>query len=196
MPMKNYSFLVRFGKFFLWVLAAGIIAIVVLIGRGESPDSGGRIVFNNTSTLPPKSEDLQSVMKKPNYHGIDAHNRPYTISADTGVQQDKETVVLENIAAEMTGDNNAWIALNAGHGVMNTTTKQLELTDGVEVFYDSGYQFRTDHAHVDINHGSATGDSKIEGQGEAGTLQAKSFSISERGDVINFKGAVKVVLYQ
>jgi lipopolysaccharide export system protein LptC len=188
----RYTLWVRFSKIFLWLLAAGIITIVVWIGSGNNADNGGRMVFTNV----PKSEPLQSVMKKPFYQGVDAHNRPYNVSADSGTQQDKDTILLNTINAEMTGDNNAWIALNAGSGVLKMTNKQLELKGGVEIFYDGGYQFRTEFAHVDIANGSASGDAPVEGQGPAGTLQAKSFAILERGNVIRFNGSIKMVLYK
>jgi|CXWL01.1.fsa_nt_gi hypothetical protein len=190
--MAKYTRLVLLGKNLLWVLAAGIIALVVWIASNNNADNGGRMVFTNV----PKAADMQNIMQKPRYHGVDVHNRPYTIDADSALQKDKDTVVLQNVSADMTGDNNAWIALKSGSGELNMTTKEMELLQGVEVFYEGGYQFRTDHAHVDIGKGSVFGDSHIEGQGAAGTIKANSFTITERGNIINFNGSVRMLLYQ
>ncbi len=192
MSIKRYTRFVLFGKNFLWILVLGIIALLVWIAAYNNPDNGGRMVFTNV----PKSENLQNIMERPRYQGIDAHNRPYTVSADSGLQKDKDTVELKKINAEMTGDNNAWMALISGSGMLNITSKQLELLDGVEVFYEGGYQFRTASAHVDTSKGSAIGDKPVEGHGPTGTITAKSFSILERGNIIRFKGEVKMVLYQ
>jgi lipopolysaccharide export system protein LptC len=189
--VAKYTRLVLLGKNFLWILSAGIIALVVWIASTNNSDNGGRMVFTNV----PKSAELENLMQKPRYQGVDVHNRPYTIEANNALQKDKDTIILEKVSADMTGDNNAWIAIKSGSGVLNTTTKQMELQKGVEIFYEGGYQFRTDHAHVDIGKGSATGDSRIEGQGGAGTLEAKSFSIVERGNIINFNGSVRMLLY-
>lgn len=190
--VAKYTRLVLLGKNFLWVLAAGIIALVIWIASNNNADNGGRMVFTNV----PKSEEVSNLMQKPSYQGVDVHNRPYTINADNALQKDKDTVVLENVSADMTGDNNAWIALKSGSGILNTTTKEMNLLQGVEVFYEGGYQFRTDHAHVDIAKGSVTGDSHIEGQGGAGTIEADSFIITERGNIINFNGSVRMLLYE
>ncbi len=190
--MAKYTRLVLLGKNLLWGLAAGIIALVVWIASNNNADNGGRMVFTNV----PKAADMQNIMQKPRYHGVDVHNRPYTIDADSALQKDKDTVVLQNVSADMTGDNNAWIALKSGSGELNMTTKEMELLQGVEVFYEGGYQFRTDHAHVDIGKGSVAGDSHIEGQGAAGTIEANSFTITERGNIINFNGSVRMLLYQ
>lgn len=190
--MAKYTRFVLFGKFFLWSLATGIIVLVVWTASNNSGDNGGRMVFTSV----PKSENLQNIMQKPRYQGVDIHNRPYTIDADSAIQQDKDTVLLKNVNADMTSDSGAWVALKAGSGILNTNTKQLELLQNVEVFYEGGYQFRTNHAHVDISKGSAQGDSYIEGQGGAGKIEAKSFSILERGNIIHFNDSVRMLLYQ
>lgn len=191
LSVAQYTRYVSLGKIFLWLLSAGIIGIVVWIASNNNADNGGRMVFTNV----PKSEELQSIMQKPRYQGVDVHNRPYTVEADNALQQDKDTVAMQNVSADMTTDNNSWVVLKSGTGIMNNTTKQMELTHGVELFYEGGYQFRTDHAHVDIGKGTVTGDSDIEGQGDAGTIQAKSFSIAERGNIINFNDSVRMILY-
>ena len=67
---------------------------------------------------------------------------------------------------------------------------------GIDVFYEGGYEFRTDHAHVDIQKGSAYGDAAIEGQGNLGTLQADGFSMGTHGETIHFTGSVKMMLYR
>jgi len=189
--MAKYTRFVFLGKNFLWILSAGIIGMVVWIASNNTADNGGRMVFTNV----PKSEELQSIMQKPRYHGVDVHNRPFTVEADSALQQDKDTVLLENVSADMTSDNNAWVALKAGSGVLNTTTRQMELLKGVEVFYEGGYQFRTDRAHIDIAKGTVTGDRSIEGNGVAGTIQSKRFSVAERGNIINFNDSVRMLLY-
>ena len=187
-----YTYLVRFGKVFLWLLATGVIVLVAWIGSGNNADNGGRMVFTSI----PKSEQLQNIMKKPVYQGIDDHNRPYTVTADSGVQQDKDTVILDKIHAETIGDANAHMSLDAAAGVLKNNEKLMELTGGVTVFYEGGYEFHTDHAHVDIGEGSAVGDSPIDGKGPTGTIKSKRFDISERGNIIRFYGDVETILYQ
>lgn len=188
----RYTYFVLLGKKILSLLAIGIVFFIIWIASNNNANNGGRLVFSNTQ----KSEDSESIMKKPRYQGVDVHNRPYTISAESGFQKDKDTVALETLTADMTGDNNAWMAVNAGYGILNMTTRHMELSKGVELFYEGGYQFRTDHAQVDINKGNVYGDSYIEGQGGAGTIKANSFSVLERGNIIKFNGSVRMLLYQ
>jgi lipopolysaccharide export system protein LptC len=191
-PVMRYTRLVRLGKNLLWLIIASMIAVVVWIASDNTGEGGARIVFSNIE----QSEALQNVMLKPNYQGLDKHNKPYTVTAEKATQKDTETVVLNTLRADMTGDDGKWLALNAGSGELNTTKKLLALGDGIEVFYDGGYTFRTLSANININEGSAKGEHQVEGQGPAASLQADNFTILERGNIIRFNGSVKVTLYQ
>lgn len=189
---SNYTRFVALSKRFLWLLVASMVGLVVWIASYNTGENGARVVFSNM----PKSSILQNIMSKPHYQGIDVRGRPYTVTADKAVQVDKDNVSLENIRADMVMSNGVWIALDAGFGILNLQTKMLELSKGVNVFYDGGYEFRTNYAHVDIQEGSAYGDAPIEGQGGLGTLQADGFFVGKRGEAIRFKGSVKMVIYR
>lgn len=191
-PVARYTRFVRLGRGFLWLLIAAIIATVVWIASRNTSDDGSRLVFNSI----PKSETLVNQMQKPHYQGLDASNNPYTVIADRAVQKDKDTVMLFNINADMQQKNGAWLALNSGTGELNLQTKHLILKDGVNMFYEGGYEFETDDAQVDIQKGTAYGDSPVKGQGPMGTLRAKGFEVEERGKVIRFKGSVKLKIYR
>jgi len=190
--VTRYTRFVALSKHFLWVLVAIMVAAVVWIAEDKSVENGGRIVLSNV----PKTGNLQNVMIKPHYQGIDAHDRPFTVIADKATQIDADNVSMVSVRADMTMSGGAWVALNSGTGMLNLQTKQLELTDGVDMFYDGGYDFRTDHAHVDIQKGSAYGDAAVEGQGPPGTLKADGFAIDDHGQVIRFNGSVKMKLYR
>jgi len=191
MSIARYTRFVALSKRFLWLLIAAMIALLVWIASGNGNDKA-RIVFSHIL----KTEALQNVMAKPHYQGIDAHDRPYTVIAEQATQLDKDNVALVTIRADMEMGEGKWVALTAGSGQFNMQTKLLELKDGVDLFYDGGYEFRSDHAHVDIGKGSAYGDSPVEGQGPPGTLKSDSFSLENHGDVIDFNGSVRMKLYR
>jgi lipopolysaccharide export system protein LptC len=190
--VARYTRFVSLSKNFLWILVVAMIGLVVWIASDSDGESGARVVFSNV----PKSEILQNMMSNPHYQGMDARNRPYTVTADKARQLDKDNVALENIRADMGLDDGVWLSLNAGSGTLNILTKQLELHDGVNVFYDKGYEFRTDHVKVDIEKASAYGDSPVEGQGPMGILKADGFTVSNHGKSIHFNGSVRIRLYR
>jgi len=192
-PMARYTRFVIFSRNFLWLLIIAVIALIIWTASGGTgSDDNARLVFTNV----PKSGNLENIMQKPHYQGLDAKNHPYTVIADKAVQKDKDTVVLTNISADMQQDKGNWLALNAGTGELNLQTKQLLLMDGVNMFYEGGFELETDHAQVDIQKGTAYGDSKIEGHGPLGTLKAKRFEVENRGEVIRFNGSVRLKIYR
>lgn len=192
-PVARYTRFVIYGRNFLWVLIALVIAAIFWSASGSnSGDDKSRLVFTNVQ----KSENLQNEMQKPHYQGLDAKNNPYTVMADKAIQKDKDTVVLVSIRADMQQDKGSWLALNAGTGELNLVSKQLLLMDGVDMFYEGGYEFETPHAQVDIKEGTAYGDAKVVGRGPMGTLKANSFEVENRGAIIRFNGSVRLKIYR
>ena len=192
MSVARYTRFVAMSKHSLWVLVVLMVGVVVWIASDNSSENKARIVFSHIA----KSTNLQNIMSKPYYQGVDAHNRPYTIIAEKAIQLDKDNIALEKIHADMVMGNGVWVALNSDGGALNMQTKQLMLKGGVDVFYNEGYEFRTDHAMVDITKGTAYADSAVEGQGPLGTLKADSFSATDHGQVIHFIGSVRMKIYR
>jgi lipopolysaccharide export system protein LptC len=192
-PVRRYTRVVSVLRGFLWVMVAFTIAALVWIASDNtSGENAMRVVFSNI----PKSEALQNIMMKPHYQGMDAKNQPFTVIADKATQLDKEQVSLEKVRGDMSMGNGSWVAVNANKGLINITTKQLELREQVNMFYDGGYEFRSDYAHIDIQKGNAYGNLPVEGQGPPGTLVAERFEVTGRGEVIRFQGSVKMTLYR
>jgi lipopolysaccharide export system protein LptC len=192
MSIARYTRFVHFGKHFLWVMLALLFALVWWVATYNSEEGNKRMVF---TSAPQQTGSTQNIMGNLRYQGLDAHDQPYNILADHGVQVDEDHVTLVNVRAEITQHDGTWIALNSKNGAIDTKNKQMDLTGGVEMFSGTGYDMRTDHAHVDIGQSAAYGDAHVEGQGPTGTLQAESFAASQGGAVITFKGSVKVRIY-
>lgn len=196
MSVRQHSRLVRVLKRSLWLVVALVVVLLIWIASGATGVSGARIVFSSGSLAGKALQAMQSMMQNPNYQGVDAKNRPYTVSADRAIQIDKQNVALENIRADIALENDRWVALNAGSGTLNLTTKQLELTGGVSVFYDEGYEFRTQTVHIDIEQGSAFGEDLVEGQGPLGTIKSQGFALLDHGKMIIFNQSVTLKLYR
>ena len=186
--LTGYTKFVLFGKNFLWVLVAIIIGAIVWITVQDKGEDSPRLVFTNV----PQNDVLENQMLKPHYQGLDSRNNPYTVFAERAVQQDENTVILESVKADMQQKDGTWLAINSGSGELKMEQKEIMLMDKVNMFYEGGYEFESDYAYVDINKGTAYGDSPIQGQGPIGTLVADSFEVENRGEIIRFKGISKI----
>lgn len=195
MSAKHTRF-VHFSKRFLWGLVAIVIAVLVWVASDNSSISGARVVFSNVEKAGAALETAQNMMTNPNYQGVDKKNQPFTVVADKAEQIDENTVSLTNIQADIMLGPDSWVSLNAGAGRLNLLTKQLELNKGVNIFYTDGYEFRTEHAHIDIEGGSAYGEDPVEGQGPLGVLKATGFALLDHGNTIIFNNSVTITLYR
>ena len=130
------------------------------------------------------------------YSGRDRHDRPFTVTADAARQRPEvdDLVELEGPKADMTTENDTWLALTAYSGIYRPQSQLLDLFGDVELFQDKGNQFKTDSAHIDMANGSAEGDDAIEGHGSFGTIEAEGFRIKNQGDIITFTGKARLVL--
>jgi lipopolysaccharide export system protein LptC len=139
--------------------------------------------------------DAQSgQLTQPRYHGVDDHDRPYTLTAATARQISAERVDLTNPKGDITLENGSWLMIQSRQGVFMTHDSQLDLSGDVVLYRDDGLTVTTDTATVDLKSGAATSADKVHAEGPFGSLDAQGFSVTDRGTVMNFSGPGRLVL--
>jgi lipopolysaccharide export system protein LptC len=131
------------------------------------------------------------------YSGIDEKRRPFTLTADS-VQLANSAlsiVALTSPKADLLMEDGSWVAVTAREGTYDRDKKILELRGAVNLFHDSGYEFRTNTATIDMMAGDAYGTDPVEGQGPFGNIKAQGFIIRNRGERIEFSGKANLLLY-
>lgn len=190
-PIHWYSRFVAWMKVALPAAAVALLMLVAVWPRIQS-------TIERLHKLPridfSQARDLRMVNL--HYSGRDRHDRPFTVTADAARQRSEvdDLVELEGPKADMTTENDTWLALTAYSGIYRPQSQLLDLFGDVELFQDKGNQFKTDVAHIDMAKGSAEGDDPIDGHGPFGTIDAEGFRIENQGDVIIFKGKVHLSL--
>ena len=76
-------------------------------------------------------------------------------------------------------------------GVYQEAQNLLVLTQDVKIDNGQGYQFASQEARIDTKTGEAVGGAEIAGQGPQGNVRADSYSVSDKGDRVVFKGRVR-----
>lgn len=187
-----YGYFVGIAKILLPTIATALIAIIIVWPELNEQQ--------NRSTLGPakidRSEAENLRMLNARFTGVDASRRPYTLTADTADQPDAKSpeIALDAPKADILLGNGAWVALTATNGNFNRVRQLLELTGNVNLFHDSGYEFRTESAVFDLTAGDATGTEPVEGQGPFGHLEAEGFRIYNRGERVEFTGKSKLTI--
>ena len=174
------------------LIAGALVLLVAVWPHMMQRDERFRLGVTNISI-----EEATTVrMIKPRFTGIDGANRPYVVTADDAVQQagDASVVDLLRPKGDITLVNGSWVALTADRGNYYKELKVLDAHGQVNVFHDSGYEFRTQTARFDMTTASAEGNDRVDGQGPFGTLMAEGFRITNRGAVVHFLGKSRMVI--
>lgn len=189
----SYSRFVTAMRIVLPLVALAIVVLVIAWPQlGEKPK---KFSLNASKVTVHDSGGQQMI--NAHFTGTDSTGHPFTVTADKASQK-KQLPNLIDMAfpkADMTMKSGAWVALSAKKGVYDRKTEKLDLTENVTVFHDSGYEFRTSAAIVDLTTSSAEGSAPVTGQGPGGNLSAAGFRILERGKTLLFTGKSRMALF-
>jgi lipopolysaccharide export system protein LptC len=188
-----YSQLVGFLKFALPAVALGLATLVLIWPQLNPLDQRFRLTPVQVSM-----EDLENLrMVQPRYVGVDENNQPFSIVADQATQAkgSSDTTDLSLPQGDLTMTTGTWLAMTADHGLYHQPDKALDLWGGVNLFHDGGYEISTERARVDLDRGTAQGDTPVQGQGPNSTLSGNGFRILDRGARVEVTGQSRVVLF-
>ena len=131
------------------------------------------------------------------FTGSDRQDQPYTVTADALIQDSAEAdeVDLSNPKADVALNGGNWLAVRAPTGRFRRKSQVLDLSGGVDLFHDNGYQLHTADARLLLREGRAFGDSPVRAQGPGGVLTATGFRIVDGGTRILFTGKARLVVY-
>ena len=190
--LSRRRFFVSLSKRLLPLGALMLLSLVILWPE-ISRHNPARVTYH--ITLGGNAAD-QGSMTKAHYEGIDQSDRPYTMTADKAVQTDTDTVLLTKPAGDMTMKNGTWLMVQSRDGVYHAKVQHLDLSNHVVLYRDDGTTVRTSKALVDLKAGTAAGHQPVNADGPFGTLDARGFSITDKGSELHFTGPAKLVLDQ
>jgi lipopolysaccharide export system protein LptC len=128
------------------------------------------------------------------YHSVDDHGRPYTVTAAIAQQDGPERVNLTTPKGDITLQNGTWLMVKAKQGVFMQHSNLLDLSHDVTLYRDDGTTLVTASASLDLTRGAAAGAEPVHAEGPFGTLDAQGFTATDKGTSIEFAGPAKLVL--
>ena len=192
-PVSTYSRFVTMMKVLLPVIALVLIVLVVAWPYLKINDARFNIGF--TALKVGNVED--PAMINPRFQGADKDRQTFSITADIAKNLLKggKSVELEMPKADISLEDGSWLVLTAKSGIYVRQDETLTLNDQVNLFHDSGYEFRTESAVIDLTKGTASGTVSVAGQGPFGNLKAEGFHLVDKGKTIYFIGKSKLTIY-
>lgn len=136
-------------------------------------------------------------MMKPRLAGTDSKGNPYVITADRAVQDvnNPKKATLQNLEADISMEKGNWINARAKAGMVDMSTGQLELYNGIDVFTAKGYELHSNSASANLKKSMIHGHETVTGQGPDGTLRADRFHADRDTDTLTLSGHVHMTLY-
>jgi lipopolysaccharide export system protein LptC len=191
--LDGYSNFVRAMKILLPTIAAFLVALIVAWPHINVPDARFRIGFADLTV----KEAADPSMLNPRYLGTDDENQPYSVTAEIArrLADTGNIVELDSPKADILLEDDTWLVLTAERGIYGRTAETLDLIGSVVLYHDSGYEFLTEKAKIDLDKSVAEGDQPVKGQGSFGNLQAEGFRLKDKGKTIYFTGKSKLVIY-
>ena len=118
------------------------------------------------------------------------------ISATSAVQESRgsDKVRLENVTADITLNDGGALHVTAAKGVVDTKRYLLDVSGGIHLTSDDGYDARTASAVADLKAGTVRGDKQIDAQGKFGHITAQRFALNRDTRQLRFSGNVRMLL--
>lgn len=189
--VHRYTKLIRSLKIILPLLALCIVAVLFTSN-----------MFDNKAIAPDTiQEDVTPVagtnqLVNPRFDSVDEKNQPYTITAESALQNLKsERIDLTKPLADIVLNSGQWLAVQSDKGVFNQKTQKLRLDENVHLYHDAGYQFSLQTVDIDLKANTAVSDTQVNGHGPMGTLDAKGLQANGETEQLVFIGPAKLVLY-
>lgn len=188
---KRYSRFVGWMKFLLPAAAAALIAMVVWWPRLDHGTPGFRFSYAELE----RDEGGNLGVTKARFAGTDGNQRPFVVTAERAVQkQGFDVFDLIAMQADITTANGTWISVSASRGEFSRSARVLTLAGTVDVFTNEGYEMHADEAVVDLDAGTVTSRTPIQGHGPLGIIRADTLTYSTTAKTLNLNGRVRVTM--
>jgi lipopolysaccharide export system protein LptC len=183
---------IRALKVSLTALAAILIALLALWPQLRTSTDRLRIAF---ADLDVTGDDLSMINAR--YVGTDSNNRPYSITADAARQRvpGKGRLQLESPQADIHLQDGSWVMVTADKGEYNPDDRMLNVVGAVRLFHDSGYEFLSREANIDLERNAVWGSHHITGQGPFGEMEGEGFRFNKDGMTMMLVGRSRLKIY-
>ncbi len=189
----SYSRFVVTMKVGLPIVALGLVGLLFLWPQVKVSNIRLSVGLASFKAANPESPSMVNAR----FVASDSRDQAFSITADLAknILLGKSKVELEVPKADLAMQDGSWLAMTARTGLYDQKGKSLELEGAVNLFHDSGYEFNTETALVDLEGGVAVGDKPVQGQGPFGQLTAEGFRIENMSKIILFTGKAKLTIY-
>ena len=168
------------------LLPAIMLAIVGLLAL--------QVVWKGLAEQPAAQREARTAIRLLNarFVGRVEDGRGFMLGAKQAIRSEDDYQSVSLIEPMLTvGDGVAASRVLAKIGNYNERDKMLRLRGDVRIDDGKGLRFMSEEAIIDTRTGKVVGQSQVQGDGPLGQLNAKSYSVEDKGDRLVFRGGVR-----
>jgi len=164
---------------------AAVTALVAVVGQVT-----WRNLQSAAASEPVASESVVR-MVNPQFSGQGRDGSRYLVTAQSGVRDPKDAarILLERPVVTVSRQGEPGAHTVSQRGVFREDNQSLTLEGNVQVEQAGGFHFVSNKAVIDTSTGQVVGGG-VQGQGPAGAVRSDTYSVTEKGDRMVFKGGV------
>jgi lipopolysaccharide export system protein LptC len=178
----------------MWVrfLRRTLPVVAGVVMAGVAGQVAWRALVTVVAPTPVVSES-QVKMVNPTFSGQGRDGSRYLVTAQSGIRdpKDQARILLTKPTVSVSHGGEPGARTVSDRGVFREDNLSLTLQGDVRVADGTGYRFVTNDAVIDTSTGQVTGQGGIQGTGPVGAVQSDSYSVTEKGDRMVFKGGVR-----
>ncbi len=172
-----------------------LVALALLASIALWPEIQRQLEYGRRALQGGLAADFQAgKLTDVRYHGVDARDRPYTVTADVAMQAGPVRVNLVNPKGDLLSPSGSWTYVQSQQGVYIQRAGLLDVSGEVTIYRDDGITLHTASASMDLKAGAAAGNEKTHAEGPFGTLDAQGFALVDKGTIIQFQGQSRLLL--
>ena len=165
---------------------AALVALVSVVGQ---------VVWRSlqaSATSAPMVAESTVRMVNPQFTGSGRDGSKYLLTAQSGVRDPKDSarILLERPTVSVTQAGGGETHTISDRGVFREDNQSLSLDGDVKVEEAGGFHFIANNAVIDTSTGKVVGGN-VQGQGPTGAVQSGSYSVTDKGERMVFKGGVR-----
>jgi lipopolysaccharide export system protein LptC len=153
-----------------------------------------QVVWKGISEQPAAQREARTAIRLLNarFVGRVEDGRGFMIGAKQAIRSEDDYQSVSLVEPMLTvGQGERSSRVMAKIGNFNERDKMLRLRGDVRIDEGQGFRFMSQEAIIDTRTGKVVGQSQVQGDGPLGQLNAKSYSVEDKGDRLVFRGGVR-----
>ena len=188
---QSYTIFIRRMRLFL-----PLVAVILIVALMTWPESNDNIVATKDEQKKQYENVQKNELLNPKFESVDEKNQPFTITADTAIQNDqnKDLLMLTNPHGILLLNSNKRVTIASEEGFYQQEQQKLRLKDAVHLTHDDGYNMTMAELFVDMQNSIAHSETPVTGAGPQGTLRANGLKADHANNTITFTGPARLVI--